>query len=205
METLKTDLLEWAVASAIVGDGTESGDRSLVKSLADGVLVAVVDGLGHGPEAAAAAKLAIAIADRASTGSPIALLRQCHEELRSTRGVVLSLAFFDRQDRTMTWLGVGNVEGVLLRSYPEASPRREILLLRSGVVGRHLPSISASVLAVEPGDTLVLATDGLRPGSAVGLDATPPPKQLADFIIAREWQMNDDALVLVARYRGGGA
>ena len=33
-----------------------------------------------------------------------------------TRGVVLSIALFNAENNTMTWLGVGNVDGLLLRN-----------------------------------------------------------------------------------------
>jgi hypothetical protein len=57
----KTPLLvEWTVAMRSLG--SESGDQYLVSRTGDGgVLVAVADGLGHGPEAASAARTAIAV------------------------------------------------------------------------------------------------------------------------------------------------
>src|SRR5207249_10299253 len=61
---------------------------------------------------------------------------------------------------------VGSVAGVLQRVGPFGSPASETLLLRSGVVGSHLPPLSASARSVNPGDTLILATDGIRRGFA---------------------------------------
>ena len=81
----------------------------------------------------------------------------------------------------------------------------ETLLLRSGVVGSHLPPLSASVHAVNPGDMLILATDGIRPGFAEELLPLVPPQPAADRILSRYARGTDDALVLVARYRGGTA
>src|SRR5437773_929428 len=74
---------------------TESGDLHLVKSVGSGVLAAVVDGLGHGAEAASAARAAVAVLERHAGESPLPLLQRCHRALIGTRGVVLSLAFFD--------------------------------------------------------------------------------------------------------------
>jgi len=177
----------------------ESGDQCLVAPLRDGVLVAVVDGLGHGPEAAAAARAAVEIL-RAFAGEPlVALLKRCHERLRSTRGAVLSLAFFE--SGSMTWLGVGNVDGVLLRGDPRAGgPAR--LLVRGGVVGRRLPALDAAQLRVERGDVLVLATDGVESGFAEALGLTGSTRNIADGILARYGKATDDALVMVARYLG---
>src|SRR5438094_10533426 len=76
-------LIEWGVASLAMPGEAESGDRHLVKSVGTGVLVAVVDGLGHGAEAASAAKAAVAALERHASESPAPLLERCHRALRS--------------------------------------------------------------------------------------------------------------------------
>jgi len=142
METVSTGVIEWAVAELVLPGQTESGDRCLVTAPSEGGLVAVVDGLGHGAEAAGAAKAAVSSLERHAQEPIIQLIRSCHRSLAGTRGVVMSVAVFDAHAETMTWVGVGNVEGVLLRAQAAASPRREMLLLRGGVVGVHLPALA---------------------------------------------------------------
>ena len=112
----------------------------------------------------------------------------------------MGLARFDASDDTVTWLGVGNVAGCLLRGGTPPNHRCESLLVRSGIVGGDLPPLSATVLAVAPGDTLALATDGIDGDFADQLDSRSPPQLLADRILARHGRETDDALVLVARY-----
>jgi len=195
-------LIEWGVATLTLPGERESGDLHLVKPVRAGVLVSVVDGLGHGAAAAAAARAAVAALNRHAQESVLPLLQRCHQALAGTRGAVVSVALFDRADGSMTWLGVGNVEGVLL--YADAGGRRgrERLVTRGGIVGSELPPLRAEVLAVAPGDTLVLATDGIQSGFADELTVDAPPQQLADQILARSGKSTDDALVLVARYVG---
>ena len=195
-------LIEWAVAEVTRAGQTESGDRHLVTATPDGALVAVVDGLGHGAEAADAAKVAVRSLERNAQQRVIPLVRDCHQSLVGTRGAVISVASFTAHDQTMTWLGVGNVEGLLLRALA-TSPRRESLLLRGGVVGVHLPTLTAEIVPVTPGDTLILATDGVRSDfSSERLSQQDPPPMLADHILARWGKQDDDALVLVVRYLG---
>jgi len=195
-------LIEWAVAEVTRAGQTESGDRHLVTATPDGALVAVVDGLGHGAEAADAAKVAVRSLERNAQQRVIPLVRDCHQSLVGTRGAVISVASFTAHDQTMTWLGVGNVEGLLLRALA-TSPRRESLLLRGGVVGVHLPTLTAEIVPVTPGDTLILATDGVRSDfSSERLSQQDPPPMLADYILARWGKQDDDALVLVVRYLG---
>jgi serine phosphatase RsbU (regulator of sigma subunit) len=165
-----------------------------------GVLVAVVDGVGHGQDAARAATRAIAELENLQTTSLIPLVRACHQKLMGSRGAVLSLAFFSRADGTMTWLGVGNVEGVLVRRTQRSVPEHEALLLRGGVVGSDLPSIMASIVPVSCGDVLIFATDGIRSGFASDLKMNGSTKDMAQLIMQRHWRKTDDALVLVARY-----
>ena len=200
---MTTGLVEWGVTAAALTGQAENGDAYVVEPFADGILVAVVDGLGHGREAAAAARLAVATLRRYPFEPLPVLFSRCHESLRQTRGVVLSAASFHARERTMAWLGVGNVEGLLQRASPRGGPAAETLLLRRGVVGSHLPPLGAAALAVHPGDTLILATDGVRRDFAQDLPSGVPPQRAADRILARHARGTDDALVLVARYLGG--
>src|SRR5258705_7781661 len=194
-----------ATGARPVGPGQESGDAWLVREPPGGALVAVVDGLGHGPEAAAAARQAIAVLADAEPEDPLRAVGRCHETLRGTRGVVMGLAWLDGTRGAMTWTGVGNVEGVLVRSDRHAVPRREALLARGGVVGRQLPALSAAIVPVAPGDTLVFGTDGIAPRFIGELDAVGSPQSAADHILAAHATGTDDALVLVVRYRGAHA
>lgn len=180
----------------------ESGDRHVVAPFEAGVLVAAIDGLGHGREAASAAQLAGGVLEHSPSESAIALVRRCHEHLQRTRGVVMSLASFSVRDQTMAWLGVGNVEGRLVRAAREATPPTEFLLLRKGVVGGQLPPLLATLLSVEPGDTLVFATDGVAMPSIPELLPDEPPQACAERILAEQKKTTDDALVLVARWVG---
>ncbi len=197
-------LVDCGVASLMLSGETESGDLSLVKSTARGVLIGVVDGLGHGSEAAAAARTAVAVLDRHAGESLLPLVQLCHRALVGTRGVVMNLAFFDRADRSLTWLGVGNVEGVLAYADPAARPARVTLVTPGGIVGSELPQLQAHVIAVTPGDTLAFASDGIKSAFTDELRSDVTPQQLADQILARYGKGTDDALVLVARYLGGG-
>jgi phosphoserine phosphatase RsbX len=203
MEKVKSQLIEWGVAGrALAGQG-ESGDMHLVTVLPQEALVAVVDGLGHGEEAAAAAKIAVKTLQSFAGDSLITLVDHCHGALRHTRGAVMSLAAFHELDSVMSWLGVGNVEGFLWHRDAQKFPEREGLLLRGGVVGDHLPRLAASILQISEGDLLILATDGIRPGFAENINPNDPPQQIADRILAQHGLVSDDALVLVVRYIHG--
>ncbi len=195
--------IDWGVAGAALSGQVVSGDRFVVAGFPDGALVAVVDGLGHGEQAAAASEIAAATLAAHASEPVIALTRRCHDALHSTRGVVLTLASLNGPENTMTWLGVGNIEGVLLRVAARSARDAERVMLRGGVVGYQLPPLHASALSLMRGDTLILATDGIKSTFADNLTLADPPQQIADHILVRCNKHMDDALVLVVRYLRG--
>jgi phosphoserine phosphatase RsbX len=202
VETIKTPIVEYGVATFILPGQSESGDRHLVCSGQSGILLAAIDGIGHGQEAASAARAAASVLKEGMGAPVISLVERCHEKLRSTRGVVLSLAFIDAVHGMMTWLGVGNVQGVLMRSRSKNGCAREALLLRGGVVGSQLPPLQAAVLPIARGDTLFFATDGIRSDFAETLSPLENPQRAADRILQQCRGGSDDALILVSRLRG---
>jgi hypothetical protein len=194
-------MAEYGVAKFVLPGESESGDQHLVCCHQSGILIAAIDGIGHGAEAANAARAAIAVLKN-GVGEPIIpLVAACHEKLRSTRGVVLSLASIDIKHGLMTWLGVGNVQGVLVRADKKGSSQ-ETLLLRGGVVGDHLPQLQAAVLPVARGDLLVFATDGVRADFVRTLSAMENPQRATERIVKSFCNQSDDALVLALRVTG---
>jgi hypothetical protein len=202
METIRVSQVEYGVAKFVLPSQSESGDGHLVCCSQNGILLAAIDGIGHGEEAANAAKVAASVLETNVDEPIIALMELCHEKLRLTRGVVLSLAFVDTLHGLMTWLGVGNVQGALLRAGAGKGISQEQLLLRAGVVGSHLPPLQAAVLPVDRGDTLIFVTDGVRGEFLENLSALESPQRAADKILERYHSGKDDALVLVARLTG---
>ena len=199
----RRDCITWAIAEAPYPNERESGDRCVCRATRDGLLIAAVDGMGHGVEAAAAAKIAINTIVAHAIESPIALMLRCHEELKGTRGAVITAAHVHLAQQTLTWVGVGNVEAMLFHGGPPRIARPERLLLRNGILGYRVPPIRGEVLALTPLDTLILVTDGIDARFADGLDLDDDPQAVADRILVDHYTGFDDALVVVARYLGG--
>ncbi len=193
--------LEWAVAARAHPGQTVSGDLHVVSPFPGGVLVAVVDGLGHGPEAEATARLAVAMLEQYADEWPPDLMARCHRVLAGSRGAAVSVASIRWNDDTMTWLAIGGVDGRLFpaaASGQSAEPRS--LMTHGGIVGAgKLPDGGPCVVPINAGDTLILVTDGIRGTFADGLHPTAPPQRVADEILAGFLKGTDDALVLVAR------
>ena len=192
--------LETGVAERALPGQRRSGDRAVLAAYDGGALVAAIDGLGHGGDAADAAAKAAAVLAEHPEEEPVRLLDACHRALKRTRGAVMTLAWFDVVDASLRWTGVGNVEGRLVHA--RAGPRTptEGALTKGGVVGYNMPAVRVTGTDLEDGDVMVLATDGIDSGFARAITAGGSAQDIADRILAAHGKDSDDALVVVVRY-----
>src|SRR3954454_12282332 len=107
--------LDRGVAGAPHEGETRSGDVAVFVPTAVGALACVIDGLGHGPEAADAAELCGDVVRANADVEATELMQLCHEALLQTRGAVMTIAWFDLERSKLSWAGVGNVDARLVR------------------------------------------------------------------------------------------
>ena len=132
----------------------------------------------------------------------VVLTKRCHDALRGTRGAAISLAFISAVTSTMTWLGVGSVEGRVLSGEPSVLRPKGSLALGNGVPGHELPGLRTATLDIRPGDLLVLATDGIQAGFGDSLDVSGSTEAISKRVVANHWRPTDDALVVTVRFLG---
>lgn len=181
-----------------------SGDAFLIQETSTGALVAVVDGLGHGDEAADVAERALASLRRTAGQSLVARFTACHADLRGSRGVVMTLVAIDAHRCRLAWVAVGNVDAAVMRLRGDGGTAHLWSVpLRGGVVGDRLPPLRESTVPVAAGDTLIAATDGVSPAFPDGVDLSLDEQALASRLHRRYARPDDDALVLVARCGAG--
>lgn len=207
MNGAPADITRWfdvGIASQPLTGEATSGDLHIVELCEGGALIGAVDALGHGEEAALTARLAVDIVIAHADEPLHVLVNRCHRALVGTRGAVMSLAKFDWVERSMQWIGVGDVEGVLFFADPQLQPSTTTLVTRGGIIGGRLPPSRSWVIPISTGDTLMFATDGIRMGSATHISPVEAPQHVADHTLARYAKGTDDALVVVARYTGSG-
>lgn len=194
--------LRWAVVSTALDGQPVSGDLHVVAPTDDGALLAVIDGLGHGPEAAEAAQLAAGTLEALPSRPADEAIVACHRALRRTRGAVMSVVRI--HPAALSWSGVGNVEGILVHG-PNRPAGRSRLLLFGGVVGHSIHTPRVSTVPLVRGDLLVLATDGLRDDFADVIEVAASPQRVAESLMDRCRTGRDDALALAARFDGAAA
>lgn len=190
----------WAVAYRPLPGETVSGDGYMVEAFAEGLLLGVIDGLGHGAEAADAAGIAAETLKGSQPWQGLeGALQACHTALRGSRGVVLTLAFYRPAAGLLQWSSIGNVEGVLWHRPGQPEAQRLCVIPRGGVLGYQIPTPQVATVAVADGDLLCLATDGIASAFVEKTPATLEPRTLADYILKRYGQDKDDALILAVR------
>jgi negative regulator of sigma-B (phosphoserine phosphatase) len=196
------DALERGVAGAPLEGEVRSGDLAVFAPTARGGLVCLIDGLGHGDAAADAAETAASVVRARADGPVEALLESCHEALQRTRGVVMTLAAFDVERSELQWTGVGNVEARLVRAGDGPGARHDSALVFAGALGYSLPRVKPRTVDIDPGDAVVLATDGVAADFSATLVGDVGAQELAERVYARHGKGTDDALVAVVRYLG---
>jgi serine phosphatase RsbU (regulator of sigma subunit) len=183
-----------AAARAYPGEEV-NGDAWRVDRDGDRVRIAVIDGLGHGAEAATASSLAVASLAEDQTLDPVAAIVRCHHELLGTRGAAAGVVLIDPLAQHLVFAGLGNVEA---RLWQNGSEKR--LSSARGIVGSALRTIRPETVALGTDWRLVLHSDGIS--SRFRLEEVVTPGQtlneLANEILVQWGRVTDDATVVVA-------
>jgi negative regulator of sigma-B (phosphoserine phosphatase) len=197
---ISTFHLTYGVVSKPLEGEIENGDQWLIKESSNSVLIAIVDGLGHGKDAAFAAKKALTALDNIYTSDAtlLDLMNYCHAELQGSRGVVMTLIKI-QENYEVTWLGVGNIIGFHWTNR-NSTLKKEELFPQSGVVGYQMPSLKTGYFKAGPQATLILATDGLNYDFTNEIPTNRSSQQIADELFKKYHNIHDDATILVIRW-----
>ena len=195
-------------------DEPRSGDHAWFCRDAERLLVAVCDGLGHGPAAREAADAAIGVFAKQQNATPGAIMEECHRTLGPTRGAVMAVVSVGeasttglrdlregvpRESRGLELASVGNITIEVVR--PRSSRR---FAASSFVLGSAQRGWRAhvEVATIEPDETLILHSDGITSRASIADDLMllrEHPIIIAHQLALRFGRENDDVLVLVAR------
>ena len=183
-------------ARALQGD--ECGDAGLMLEHREVLLCALIDGVGHGPNAASAAEMAKNYIEANSEAPLTEILQGMHEVLKSTQGAVACLCRIDLKSGQLIMSGIGNITCRIFRGLDS-----ERLLSREGILGYMVSSPREHSYRLDNSDLLLMHSDGVRehfelfeyPGILKG-NATA----VAERIVETLGKNNDDASCLAVRF-----
>ena len=162
--------------------------------------LAVADGLGHGPDAHKAARVAIDTLHRHPDASPAAVMEDIHAAARATRGAAVAVCELDPAQRVCRFAGVGNISCAVI---VDASARR--LVSHNGIVGHSVRKIQEFSAPWPDTALMVMHSDGISThwdlGAYPGLAARHASVIAA--VLYRDFSRHsDDATVLVVKQSG---
>jgi serine phosphatase RsbU (regulator of sigma subunit) len=174
------------------------GDAVVLRELDGGLLAAVVDVLGHGPDAhAVAVRAAEFLNDVSDAEDPVALLRGLDQALRGTRGAGAGIGVLTTATGVLRYAGVGNT---VIRRFGSGQER---LIPAAGIIGGSMRTPREQQMTLQPGDAVVMYSDGVRDRFELG-DYPQLPGQDAETIartlIQRFGKDHDDAACIALRY-----
>jgi anti-sigma regulatory factor (Ser/Thr protein kinase) len=157
----------------------------------------VADGLGHGPDAAAASREAARVFTTHPDERPGELIQRVHASLRHTRGAAMAIAEVSTAAGRVRFAGIGNISASVLS--PAGS---QSMVSHNGIVGHEVRKVHEFEYAWSRSSLLVMHSDGL--GTRWDLARYPglrgrDPAVIAAVLYRDFARGTDDATVLAAR------
>jgi negative regulator of sigma-B (phosphoserine phosphatase) len=168
---------------------TKCGDVAVIREEPDAILIAVIDVLGHGPEAARIAELGAACLKKAPIARARDAVHALHEALRGSRGAAASVCVV--RGHHLDGCGVGNVE---IRVQGTNVP----VLLTPGIVGQRMSSLREFEGTLADGDRVVCFTDGISSRVPLVEYRALAPREACAAIMQQHRRNHDDGTVVVA-------
>jgi anti-sigma regulatory factor (Ser/Thr protein kinase) len=173
------------------------GDGWAVAGAPGAERVLVVDGLGHGPDAARVSIEAARVFRAHAAQSPGEILERMHAALRATRGGAAAVAALDAAAGELRFAGVGNIAGSVVSGAETRS-----MVSHNGIVGHEMRKVQEFTYPWTPGSLLVMHSDGVNTRWSLdryaGLRGRDPAL-VAGVLLRDHLRGTDDATVLAAR------
>ena len=178
------------------------GDAWAVLPGRGGVIAFVADGLGHGPDAAAAARVAVETVQRNAQRDAPAIMDAVHNALKPTRGAAAAVALLQPESELCTFCGIGNIAGSI-----RAPGSARNMVSQNGTLGHQVRRIQEFQYPFPRGSLLVMHSDGIA--SHWDLAAYPGLEQrhpaFVPAALFRDQSRGRDDLTALALRNGGGA
>ena len=177
-------------------DADVCGDTGLIKPMDKGIFLALIDGLGHGPEADEIARQARSYLEHAyRKASLVEVMLGLHQNLVRTRGAVAALCRINTASGELNYVGVGNISAKLY------APNPITFVPREGIVGDIMSSPREETLILSPGTVLILHSDGLpaHVDFSEALSSGRSARAIAEGLLLEYGKDDDDGSCIVVK------
>lgn len=188
----------FGIAQRVCQGQTVCGDGYITRVLADGALLSVVDGLGHGPKAEEAATAFNETCEEHITLDVQAMMVEANRALSGTRGAAAAILRLDDADKRVYFTGVGNIEMHAhgdVKMQPVCAP---------GIVGHRVRKMLSFEFELPHEATIALCSDGISSRLRFDEYVHLEPQEIADLIMEEHGKLHDDATCVVMRYTNEG-
>jgi len=121
------------------------------------ISVLVIDGLGHGEDAEAAAMAGADAFHRQPFAAPGWLLEDMHHQMRGSRGGAVAVSQFEGDSQALKFIGIGNIGATLI-----SAEKTRGLVSHPGIVGLQFRKHQAFDYPQCTGQLLIMYSDGLQ-------------------------------------------
>jgi len=190
--------LDFAIRTrALLGDSELCGDLGLGQEENGIYTFVLLDVLGHGKEAHQLALTANDFINRNINEDAVSLIKELHQQLYGSRGLVMAVVKVDAQNEIMWYSGIGNITA---RTYGMTG---KSLVFKDGIIGNGeiWPVLTRN--RFQYGDVLILQSDGVKEHFCIediSLFLIQSPEIIADTIMKRYGTKFDDASCIVVKY-----
>ncbi len=190
----KDGLLKYGVVSIPCCGSEYNGDAFVIREFERKVLMAVIDGLGHGENASVASSQGADYVQENYHHGLTDIIQGCHQVLRGTRGAVMGLVRLDLERQAITCAGVGNITIRLIGKKPMKA------VSAPGIVGYNLRRVLEEQFPYCKGDLIIMHSDGISDRfEAKDVDLKGRNLQeAAEYIAGAFGKDIDDTTVIVA-------
>ena len=175
-----------------------SGDTVVIEQRDEILFLAIVDALGHGPQANAVADRAERFLRDGWSSDVLDTMHRLHSELKGTIGAGAGLCVVDSVTRDLRYTGVGNT---VLRTFGSQATR---LISTDGIIGSRFRTPAVQAAALNESGIILLYSDGVSDRFTAsdypGL-AWHSPQEVVSKTVQRFGKDHDDAACIAVRYK----
>ncbi|WP_428232637.1 SpoIIE family protein phosphatase [Flavobacterium sp.] len=174
------------------------GDGYHIKYTTKGFQIFVGDGLGHGLNAHGAVEMAINAFKESTSNETTTILREIHDAVKKSRGLVATVASVDYKTQTWNICGIGNINTRIYNGL-----ENKTYTPYNGILGHNIPrTLNSTIVPYQKHQIIIMHSDGLRTrwnlNDLVSI-IKQNPSIIASSLLKDNIRGTDDATVLVGK------